>query len=82
MLILLLTLVLGARSRELTLARLATMGLSPGQASGLVAVETLPSVLAATVGGIACAWALAPLIGPELNLSAFTRYRTERAGPG
>lgn len=73
-LILLLTLVLGARSRELTLARLATMGLSPGQASGLVAVETLPSVLAAAVGGIACAGALALLIGPELNLSAFTGY--------
>ena len=73
-LILLLTLVLGARSRELTLARLATMGLSPGQASGLVAIETLPAVLAAVVGGIACAWALAPLIGPELNLSAFTGY--------
>jgi putative ABC transport system permease protein len=73
-LILLLTLVLGARSRELTLARLATMGLSPGQASRLVAVETLPAVLAAAVGGIACAGALAPLIGPELNLSAFTGY--------
>ena len=73
-LILLLTLVLGARSREQTLARLATMGLSPGQASGLVAMETLPAVLAATVGGLACAWALAPLIGPELNLSAFTGY--------
>jgi putative ABC transport system permease protein len=73
-LILLLTLVLGARSRELTLARLATMGLSSGQASRLVAVETLPSVLAAAVGGIACAGALAPLIGPELNLSAFTGY--------
>jgi putative ABC transport system permease protein len=73
-LILLLTLVLGARSRELTLARLATMGLSSGQASRLVTVETLPSVLAAAVGGIACAGALAPLIGPELNLSAFTGY--------
>src|ERR1039458_2548273 len=46
-LILLLTLVLGARSRELTLARLATMGLSPGQASGLAALETMPAVLAA-----------------------------------
>lgn len=73
-LILMLTLVLGARSRELTLARLSTMGLSPGQGRRLVVVETLPSVLAATVGGIACAWALAPLVGPALNLSVFTGY--------
>ena len=80
-LILLLTLVLGARSRELTLARLSTMGLSPGQASGLVTIEALPPVLAAAVAGIACAWALAPLIGPELDLSAFTGSG-ERAGPG
>jgi putative ABC transport system permease protein len=73
-LILMLTLVLGARSRELTLARLSTMGLSPAQARRLVVVETLPSVLAATVGGVACAWALAPLVGPALNLSVFTGY--------
>lgn len=73
-LILLLTLILGARSRALTLARLATMGLSQAQARALAAVETLPSVLAATVGGIACAVVLAPLIGPALNLSAFTGY--------
>jgi putative ABC transport system permease protein len=73
-LILLLTLVFGARSRELTLARLSTMGLSRRQARRLAVIETLPSVLAATVGGIACAWALAPLIGPELDLSVFTGY--------
>lgn len=74
MLILLLTLILGARSRELTLARLSTMGLSQRQARLLAAVETLPSVLAATAGGIVCAAALAPLIGPTLDLSAFTSY--------
>ena len=73
-LILLLTLILSARSRELTLARLSTMGLSQRQARLLAAVETLPSVLAATAGGIVCATALAPLIGPALNLSAFTGY--------
>ena len=73
-LILLLTLLLGARSRELTLARLSTMGLSPGQGGRVAIVETLPSVLAATVGGLACASALAPLVGPELDLSVFTGY--------
>jgi putative ABC transport system permease protein len=71
-LILLLTLVLGARSRDMTLARLATMGLSSRQARRLVIIETLPSVLAATAGGVGCAWALAPLLGPELDLSVFT----------
>jgi putative ABC transport system permease protein len=71
-LILLLMLVLGARARELTLARLTTMGLSRSQARRLAAVETLPAILAATVGGLACAWAMAPLVGPELDLSVFT----------
>jgi putative ABC transport system permease protein len=74
MLIMLLTLILGARSRELTLARLSTMGLSRRQARLLAAVESLPSVLAATAGGIICAAALAPLVGPALDLSAFTSY--------
>jgi putative ABC transport system permease protein len=73
-LILLLSLVLGARARELTLARLSTMGLSRRQARQLVIVETLPSVLAAMAGGVACTLALAPLVGPELDLSVFTGY--------
>ncbi|HSR85115.1 MAG TPA: FtsX-like permease family protein, partial [Streptosporangiaceae bacterium] len=73
-LILLLTLILGASSRELTLARLSSMGLSQRQARLLAATETLPAVLAATAGGIVCASALAPLVGPALNLSAFTGY--------
>lgn len=73
-LILLLSLVLGARARELTLARLSTMGLSRRQARQLVVVETLPSVLAALAGGVACTLALAPLVGPELDLSVFTGY--------
>jgi putative ABC transport system permease protein len=73
-LIMLLTLILGARSRELTLARLSTMGLSQRQGRRLAAVETLPPVLAAAAGGIVCAAVLAPLIGPTLDLSAFTSY--------
>jgi putative ABC transport system permease protein len=71
-LILLIWLVLSAGSRELMLARLATMGLEPGQARRLVAIEALPLVLAAAVGGVASAIALAPLVGPAVNLSAFT----------
>jgi putative ABC transport system permease protein len=74
-LVLVLSLVLGARTRDLTLARLATMGLRQRQGQLLLAAETLPPVLAAAIGGIACAWALAPLVGPSIGLSAFT-------GPG
>jgi putative ABC transport system permease protein len=74
-LVLLLSLVLGARSRDLTLARLATMGLGHRQAQLLLAVEALPQVAAAAIGGIACALALAPLVGPAIDLSVFT-------GPG
>jgi putative ABC transport system permease protein len=71
-LVVLMTAMLGARSREVTLARLRVMGLGPGQARGLAVAEALPSVLAAVAGGIAVAWALAPLLGPSINLSAFT----------
>jgi putative ABC transport system permease protein len=70
--ILLLDLALGAREREQTLARLATMGLGPGQARRLTLLETLPAVLAAAIAGVASAWALAPLTGSVLNLSVFT----------
>jgi putative ABC transport system permease protein len=71
-LILLLSLLLTARTREMTLAFLATMGLRRWQAELLLAAETLPPVLAAAVGGVACAWLLAPLVGPALNLAAFS----------
>jgi putative ABC transport system permease protein len=74
-LVLLLSLVLGARTRDVTLARLATMGLGRRQAHMLLAVEALPPVVAAAIGGIACAWALAPLVAPSIGLSVFT-------GPG
>jgi putative ABC transport system permease protein len=71
-LILLLTLVLAARSRAMTLARLSTMGLGSGQARWLAVLEAMPIVVAATAGGLVCAWALVPILGPALNLSAFT----------
>ena len=76
-LVLLLSLVLGARTRDMTLARLATMGLRRWQAQLLLAAETLPQVVAAAIGGAACAWLLVPLVGPSINLAAFTQ-----AGPG
>jgi putative ABC transport system permease protein len=72
LLVLALTLVLSARSRELTLARLATMGLGPAQSRRITVVETLPAIIAATVGGAACALVLVPLVGPAVNLAAFT----------
>jgi putative ABC transport system permease protein len=77
LLVLLLSLVLSARTRDMTLARLATMGMRRGQAQLVLAAETLPQVIAAAIGGIACAWLLVPLVGPSVNLAAFTQ-----AGPG
>jgi len=70
-LVLLLSLLLTAWTRDITLARLATMGLRRWQAQLLVATETLPPVVAAAIGGVACAWLLVPLVGPSLNLAAF-----------
>jgi putative ABC transport system permease protein len=72
LLILLIALMLGAYSRELTLARLRVMGLATGQARWLMAAEVLPQVVAAAVGGVACALVLAPLLGPSIDLSSFT----------
>jgi putative ABC transport system permease protein len=67
-----LTLVLSARSRELTLARLTTMGLAPAQVQRIAAAETLPVIVAAVVGGTVCAVTLVPLVGAALNPAAFT----------
>ncbi|HEY1702954.1 MAG TPA: hypothetical protein VGG75_24880 [Trebonia sp.] len=75
-LILLLSLLLTARTREMTLARMATMGLRRWQAQLLVTAETLPPILAAAIGGAACAWLLAPLVGPSLNLAGVSGVRS------
>jgi putative ABC transport system permease protein len=72
LLVLVLTLVLSARSREQTLARLATMGLEPSQSRRIMAVEMLPAILAAAVGGTVCALVLVPLVGSAVDLAAFT----------
>ena len=71
-LVLLLSLLLTAPTRNMTLARLATMGLRRWQAQLLLATEMLPPVVAAAIGGVACAWLLAPLIGPSLDLAAYS----------
>jgi putative ABC transport system permease protein len=71
-LVLLLSLLLGARTRDMTLARLSTMGLRRWQAQLLLAAEALPEVVAAGIGGAACAWLLAPLVGPSIDLSVFS----------
>jgi putative ABC transport system permease protein len=71
-LILVMSLLLTAQTRELTLASLATMGLRRWQAQLLLTAETLPPVAAAAIGGVACAWLLAPLVGPSLDLAAFS----------
>jgi putative ABC transport system permease protein len=71
-LILLISLLMTAPSRDMTLARLATMGLARRQVRWLVGMETLPQVVAAIVGGVACALVLGPLIAPSISLEAFT----------
>jgi len=72
LLVLLLVLLLSARSRELTLARTATMGLSAAQGRWLTLVEALPQLVAVLIGGAVCAIGLAPLVGPALDLAVFT----------
>jgi len=61
---------LGARDRELTLARLSVMGYE--RDTRLVLLMALPAVLAAFAAAAACALALPVLVGPALDLSVFT----------
>ena len=70
--ILLLGLALGSADRDLTLARLTTMGLEQGRLIRLVLGETLLAVVAAVAAGAACAVALPALTSAALNLSVFT----------
>ncbi len=71
-LVLLITLVLAARDGASILARLRVMGLGRGQARWLEVAQMLPQVTVSAAGGLVCAYALAPLIGPSIDLSAFT----------
>jgi putative ABC transport system permease protein len=68
----LLELALGAADREVTTARLATMGLTEGQRVRLVALEVLPSIVASAVAAAVCAIALPRLLAPVIDLSVFT----------
>ncbi len=72
LLVLLLSLLLSAPSRQLTLARMSTMGLSAGQGRQIAVLEAVPQLLAVLVGGTATAAVLGPLLGPALSLSVFT----------
>ena len=71
--VMLLQLALGAADRELTTARLATMGLTEGQRVRLVALEVVPSIAAAAAAAAAAAIALPRLVAPAINLSVFTQ---------
>ena len=73
LLVLLLTLMLSAQSRQMTLARATTMGMSMAQGRWLTLIEALPQILSVVVGGLICAAALAPLVGPTLGLAVFTQ---------
>jgi putative ABC transport system permease protein len=71
--VMLLELALGAADREVTTARLATMGLGEGQRVRLVALEVVPSAAAAAVAAAACAAALPRLLASAVDLSVFTQ---------
>ena len=68
----LLGLALGSADRDLTLARLTTMGLEQGRLTRLVLGETLLAVVAAVAAAVACAVALPTLTSTALDLSVFT----------
>lgn len=61
-----------ARTRAVTLARLRVLGLAPRKGNWLLIAELLPQIVAGAAGGIACAVAMGPLLGPSIDLSAFT----------
>jgi putative ABC transport system permease protein len=71
-LIVLIVLILDARNRELSDARLVSMGLSGSQVQRISALEVSPFVLAAAVGGTIATAVLAALLNPVLNLSDLT----------
>jgi putative ABC transport system permease protein len=70
--VLLLELTLSAADRELTMARLSTMGLADGQRLRLTVIEVLPAVAASAVAAAVCAVVLPPLVAPAVDLSVFT----------
>jgi putative ABC transport system permease protein len=71
--VMLLELALSTADRELTMAKLATMGLDERQRVRLSVLEVLPAIAASAVAAVACAIALPRLVAPAINLSAFTQ---------
>jgi putative ABC transport system permease protein len=71
--VMLLGLALGTKDRELTAAKLATMGLTEGQRIRLVALEVIPSIIASAAAAAACCIALPRLVAPAIDLSVFTQ---------
>jgi putative ABC transport system permease protein len=65
-------LMLTSADRRRDLSHLRTLGLSTRQAFGITVVEQLPPVLTAAIAGAGLGCVVAWLIGPSLNLSAFT----------
>jgi putative ABC transport system permease protein len=80
LLALLIAIAASAPARRLTVARLRVIGLRGGQARWIEVTQMLPFVVAAAAGGAACARVLGPLIGPALDLSAFTGGDPVRIG--
>jgi putative ABC transport system permease protein len=70
--VMLLELALGAAERDMTLARLATMGLGDRQRARVVALEVLPALVGAAVAAVACALVLPWVAQPAIDLSVFT----------
>ncbi len=68
--IVILGVALGSAERGMTLARLTVMGYQ--RTTGLVVAEAMPAVLAAVVAGVVCALLLPIVVGPAIDLSAFT----------
>ena len=68
----LLGLLLAGPDRSRTGVWLTAMGMTARQARRLAAADTLPLLLIAIVGGELAGLVLGPLIGPGLDLSAFT----------
>jgi putative ABC transport system permease protein len=71
--VMLLELALSTADRELTMAKLATMGLDERQRVRLSVLEVFPAIAASAAAAVACAIALPRLVAPAVNLSAFTQ---------
>lgn len=65
-----LALIQSAPERQRVLARLRTMGMAPRQGRGLLALESAPLVLLASIGGVLAAVTAVQALGSGIDLSA------------